>query len=525
MTLIDHKTERGNDVNKIKESVHPRRVVVAGPGTGKSFLFSELIKKKRAEGKTNFLAITFIGKLGDNLADDLCGLATTMTLHGFARDFVLKNYRKYLYYPRIKDIIGEDLEMRGIKEFEIGDKNYAERTIYYHVVGDDDVIYYAVQICKKHPDKIPSFDLILVDEYQDFNSIESEFVDLLSQNNEMVIVGDDDQALYEFKGSSPSFIREKYNPANTYFESHTLRFCSRCTEVIIKYFHNLVSSFNLNDEAKERIPKDYICYLPEKKNDSDLNSKIHLLKNWPIGKIAITIRYELEEIIKKQKIKDVLIIGEGRSCKQILKQISMQLENAGFKNIEHKDDSAVFNIKQNIVDAYKFINQDESSLLGWRILGNPAGNSEKEKHLQNAKTLDLIIKGTPSVLKKVKDSMIDNLELEIEEELIPDKEIRKNLLFQNLKKKNIHLSRPLSSLNITVCNILNSKGLGADIVFLVGFDQGKFPIKEIPQDSEIYQMLVAVTRAKKRIYLINTIGKEVSGFIDCIENQDLVIRE
>lgn len=38
-------------------------------------------------------------------------------------------------------------------------------------------------------------------------------------------------------------------------------------------------------------------------------------------------------------------------------------------------------------------------------------------------------------------------------------------------------------------------------------------------------MLVAVTRAKKRIYLINTINSKVSGFADCIELKDLSIEE
>ncbi|HOI97918.1 MAG TPA: 3'-5' exonuclease, partial [Candidatus Pacearchaeota archaeon] len=77
--------------------------------------------------------------------------------------------------------------------------------------------------------------------------------------------------------------------------------------------------------------------------------------------------------------------------------------------------------------------------------------------------------------------------------------------------------------DITVCNILNSKGLGADIVFLVGFDQGRFPLKKDPTENEIYQMLVAITRAKKRIYLINTIGRKISQFIDCLNKKDIDI--
>ncbi|MBF8302885.1 MAG: helicase II/ATP-dependent helicase PcrA, partial [Candidatus Dadabacteria bacterium] len=74
---------------KIIESDSDKKLIIAGPGTGKSYLFQEAIKKSRSEGKKNFLAITFIGKLGDFLADDLAGLAQTMTLHAFARKFVL----------------------------------------------------------------------------------------------------------------------------------------------------------------------------------------------------------------------------------------------------------------------------------------------------------------------------------------------------------------------------------------------------------------------------------------------------
>jgi len=525
MNIFNHKTERESDVDKIKNSTHPRKVVVAGPGTGKSFLFQELIKTKQLEGKNDFVAITFIGKLGDTLADDLCGLAETMTMHGFARKFIINNYKGWEYYPRIFNIIKEDLEKEGIKEFKIGDEEYKKKSIFYKAIGDVDVIYYAVQICKKDNNKIPKHDLILVDEFQDFNEIESEFVDLLSQKNEIVIVGDDDQALYGFKGSSPTFIRNKHDKENLDFESHTLRFCSRCTEVIIKCFHKIVEKFDLNDPKKNRIQKEYICYVPEKEKDSEANPKIHLIKNCPTGMIAYKVKNELEKIITNQKIKEVLILGEGRSCKTILCNIAKQLSNYGFKNVDYGKEEGFLTFNQDIVDAYKFIYKDNESLLGWRILGNPTDKAIINKHLENAKILNTIINGAPSKIKTIKDVDIDNLEKEIESIIITDKEVKKETLIQEIKSKNINLSRPLGNLNITVCNILNSKGLGADVVFLIGFDQEKFPAGSDPTTSEIYQMLVALTRAKKRVYLINTTDKVVSSFIKCLDVEDINIEE
>jgi hypothetical protein len=518
---IDHNAERANDVSKIKDSLHPRKVVVAGPGTGKSFLFSELIKKKQLEGKTNFLAITFIGKLGDALSDDLCGLAETMTMHGFARSFVLNHCKGWNYYPKMHELIKEDLLVEGIIDFQIGDANYKRKTLYYKAVGDDDVVHYAIEICKKDSKKIPLFDLILIDEYQDFNALESEFVDLLAQKNEIVIVGDDDQALYEFKGSSPAFIRSKHDSSNTTFESHTLRFCSRCTEVIIKYFHSLVAKFDLNNPAKQRIQKEYICYIPDKTTDSRLNPKIHLIKNCPPGMIPYKIKEQLEAIISGQKIKDVLVIGEGQSCVALLRQIALHLKNDGFKNVDYKGDGNILGIRQEIIDAYRFIIKEGDSLLGWRLLGDPIGTLAKKKHIANSKTIKAIYDGSPKQLQKIKDAAIDDLESEIEVVTIADKEVRNKVLFQQLKSSSAYLARPLSNLDITVCNILNSKGLGADIVFVVGFDQGRFPTKATVNDSEVYQMLVAITRAKKRIYLINTVGKPISEFANCIDPSDL----
>jgi len=550
MAKVDYKKERENDITTIKNSTHPRKVVVGGPGTGKSYLFSELIKNKLSKGKTNFLAITFIGKLRDVLADDLCGLAKTTTMHSFARSFILQQYEGWNYHPRMYELISEDLKAEGVETFKIGDENYIQKTKYYQAVGDDDVVHYAVRICKKYPNKIPVYDLILVDEYQDFSLIESEFVDLLAQKNNIVIVGDDDQSLYGFRGSSPFFIRKKYDLKNIHWESYTLRFCSRCTEIMIKYFHTLVERFNLNnpvesDPAKKRIKKEYICYAPDGERDSKIydsraNPQIHLIKNCPVGMIAYKIKNELEKLVENQKVKEILVIGEGQSCEALLKKIAQQLKNYGFKNVDYRgrDDGCVLRFRQAIIDAYKFIAKDESSLLGWRILGNIANQEEKEQHVRNAKTLIAIIDGTPSKLKKIKEEDIRILEATIEnwgdesdetateaERNKQNEEIRKGVLIQDLKRSNLHLSRPLCNLDIAVCNILNSKGLNADIVFIIGFDQGKFPSKVNATDSEIYQMLVATTRAKKRVYLINTIKSKVSGFVDCLNVADLNIEE
>src|ERR1700722_14949739 len=70
--------ERQKSVARILASKSPKRVVVAGPGTGKTHLF-----KKVLEGKRSALTLSFINALIDDLALDLYGASEVRTLHSY----------------------------------------------------------------------------------------------------------------------------------------------------------------------------------------------------------------------------------------------------------------------------------------------------------------------------------------------------------------------------------------------------------------------------------------------------------
>ncbi len=79
---VRQKAERQKCLDAILSSQAPRKVIVAGPGTGKTFTFRELLKQK-AEG-TN-LAMTFIRKLVDDLEGELADCAEVKTFHAYCK--------------------------------------------------------------------------------------------------------------------------------------------------------------------------------------------------------------------------------------------------------------------------------------------------------------------------------------------------------------------------------------------------------------------------------------------------------
>ncbi|MCD8502346.1 MAG: ATP-dependent helicase [Bacillaceae bacterium] len=60
------------------------------------------------------------------------------------------------------------------------------------------------ELLRKYQDR---FSYILVDEFQDINKVQYEIVKLLAEKtNNLCVVGDDDQSIYSFRGSDPSYI-------------------------------------------------------------------------------------------------------------------------------------------------------------------------------------------------------------------------------------------------------------------------------------------------------------------------------
>ena len=71
----------------------------------------------------------------------------------------------------------------------------------------DDLLLNTVELFSTHPDVLANYQnqlrYIMVDEYQDTNSIQFSFIKLLAQeSHNLCVVGDDDQSIYKFRGAN-----------------------------------------------------------------------------------------------------------------------------------------------------------------------------------------------------------------------------------------------------------------------------------------------------------------------------------
>ncbi|MEK9179727.1 MAG: hypothetical protein AAB893_04650, partial [Patescibacteria group bacterium] len=71
--------ERDNCTNLIIQSTAKNKIIVAGPGTGKTTTFRKLLEAKSGDK----LALTFINSLAFDLQKGLGELAESYTFHGY----------------------------------------------------------------------------------------------------------------------------------------------------------------------------------------------------------------------------------------------------------------------------------------------------------------------------------------------------------------------------------------------------------------------------------------------------------
>jgi superfamily I DNA/RNA helicase len=523
--MTSEEAELREAIERVVTSKSPKKLIVAGPGAGKTTLFKRLLKVAPGESN-NRLVLTFINSLKDDLETQLSEYAKVATLHGYCfgllhRKAKLRNglSSEFVCQPGLASLIRSDWThikdseaphfIRQMRELEESEDLpfYLARSNYYDAVDFDDCVFRVYQGLAARREKVDVYELVLIDEYQDFNALEDGFIELLSQNSPIVVAGDDDQALYsQLRQTSCDHIRSLYRGGD--FEVFELPFCMRCPKVVVDAVNDVITRAQKLKKLEGRILKPFKHFPPVKGEDSDKYPTIALIltsvqrdnANY-MGKFIASaidkIPSEEYEIAAKNGYPVALIIA----AKPYSPQIVDHLASHGYE-IEVKRDS------EDAIDrahGLAILRGNPKSNLGWRIILE----AEKKKFASQfiAKTSDM------------RSALVDLLPKEFREKILVEAKALK--IDEGEKESEPAAARP----PIKITSFEGAKGLSAQHVFITGLHNGEIPKDPANiQDLEICKFLVGLTRTRKRCYLIHTSRfaqqrKHPSVFISWIADQ------
>ena len=588
-------------------------LVLAGAGSGKTRVLTERIIKLIDDGVSpyNILAITFTNKAAkemrvrvQNKIGDVADSIFIGTFHSFGLRILRENYDAIGYSSNITILDTDDtksLIKRILKENSFDPADYDIKHIISRIssaknngisplefsklflnehdkviglvyekylkllkennsVDFDDLLLKPVEIFKKRKDILEKyqerFRYILVDEYQDTNSIQYELCKLLAKKyNNIFVVGDANQSIYSWRNAD---YRNILNFEKDYKNAHVvlLEENYRSTNTILKAANSVIKN---NNEG----------------------TKLNLWTSSGDGEKVEYIRVE-DEIKESSfvinKIKELVSEGYSYSDFAVLYRTNAQsrtVEEAFVRN----------NIPYNIIGSYYFYNRKEiKDLIAYlnliyntndsvsleRVINTPKrgigtktiDNIREKANMNNTSLFDAIDSGKELEFKKlilelIEDSKSMNLSDLIEDVLVKtglrreyelDKSIESDTKVENLNEfkslavnfedngiydlstflENIMLVSDKGQYaeddnNVNIMTLHSAKGLEFNIVFILGMEEGIFPhsrsfesVKELEEERRL--CYVGITRAKKKLYLLSarvrTLYGRTSGTIE-----------
>ncbi|MDP8267123.1 MAG: AAA family ATPase [Candidatus Tenebribacter davisii] len=520
--LENQKDKRDEYLRLIINSQSNKKIIVAGPGTGKTYTFKQLL---RASGNTNNLALTFIRKLVADMEESFGDIAEVKTFHAYCKKLLHIRNGRIVLAPYLTKVIEEDAALLGSQlsnfdnKFQTLDESsreiafYLGRGDYYEAVSFNDSVYRLYRYVKKGDFELPVFNQIVIDEFQDFNALEVAFIQELGKNSPILIVGDDDQAVYINRGSSPEHLRQKYKSGE--YEKFELPFCSRSPRVIVEATSSFIQYVHNRGKLRSRIDKKFIPYLEDKEYENKIYPKIIKATTSNILILSKYIESEINKIpdidIKEahqNKYPCVLIVGKTQFLNPLAKFLKDRYSNTRFSKSSPNDYS--------YIDAYKLLKARDGSNLGWRLLAQLEYSKKEMREIikRSLKGISMIELLTPEFLEKHQRVV----EILRSEKNTPQNETcLKTILGENADEvisyffldaediiQEIDETQPI----IMLSTFEGCKGLSAGHVFIVGLNENIVPkIRANGEisDIEYCKFIVALTRTRKKCHLLSNL--------------------
>lgn len=587
-------------------------LLLAGAGSGKTRVLTHRIAyliQEKGVNPYHILAITFTNKAAGEMrerVDDLVGYGAehiwVSTFHsacvrilrrhigeiGYDRNFtiydtddqkqVIRDVMKRLQidkkqYPernllnaisKAKDelITPSEYKMKAagkFREMQVA-KVYTEYQKQLHAnnaLDFDDLLFKTVELFQFHPDILEyyqnRFQYIMVDEYQDTNTVQFQFVSMLARKHRnLCVVGDDDQSIYKFRGANIYNIlnfekvfeeatviklEQNYrstqnilNAANEVIRNNQGRKAKRLWTENEKgdliAFHQYETEYEEAHEVLneiERLGQEGISYssmaiLYRTNAQSRIFEEKFLLKNIPykiVGGVNFYSRKEIKDILAYLKVVD-----NGQDDLAVKRIINVPKRGIGAATVSKIEDYA---IQHGISFLDACFEAESISTLG-RSMNKIQGFAQEiqkfRKQAEKGSLVELFHTITEETGYTISLQAEDSEEAKARLENID--ELLNKITTYELEAENPSLEELLEEIalvaevdsldesdnKVVLMTLHSAKGLEFPYVFLAGMEDGIFPsymtiISDDRDELEEERRLcyVGITRAKEKLYL------------------------
>ena len=424
-----------------------------------------------------------------------------------------------------------------------------------NAVDFDDLLILPLKLFNNNPGVLQKYQekykYVFIDEYQDTNEPQYILSKMISAKyKNITVVGDADQAIFTWRGANYKnilnfekdykdakvvLLEENYrstktilNAANNVIKNNKVRkeknLWTQNEEgskiTYYKAFDEKDESNYVVNEIKKLIekgvnPKD-ICVLYRANAQSRTVEEAFLTSNISyniVGSYAFYNRKEIKDLIAYLKL-----IYNNKDDVSLLRVINYPKRGIGNKAIEN------LAIKSNVLDKSLYEVIDSGKELDFKNMIEEI--KKEESHLTLTELIDMVLdkSGMKKSLEDEKsieaDIRLENLEefksiakaLEINEGIVSLEELLDKLALVSdvSEQKNDNEDK------VTLMTMHAVKGLEYDYVFVVGVEEGLFPhSNSLESNDELEEerrlCYVAITRAKKKLYLINARSRILYG--------------
>lgn len=424
-----------------------------------------------------------------------------------------------------------------------------------NAVDFDDLLILPLKLFNNNPGVLQKYQekykYVFIDEYQDTNEPQYILSKMISAKyKNITVVGDADQAIFTWRGANYKnilnfekdykdakvvLLEENYrstktilNAANNVIKNNKVRkeknLWTQNEEgskiTYYKAFDEKDESNYVVNEIKKLIekgvnPKD-ICVLYRANAQSRTVEEAFLTSNISyniVGSYAFYNRKEIKDLIAYLKL-----IYNNKDDVSLLRIINYPKRGIGNKAIEN------LAIKSNVLDKSLYEVIDSGKELDFKNMIEEI--KKEESHLTLTELIDMVLdkSGMKKSLEDEKsieaDIRLENLEefksiakaMEINEGIVSLEELLDKLALVSdvSEQKNDNEDK------VTLMTMHAVKGLEYDYVFIVGVEEGLFPhSNSLESNDELEEerrlCYVAITRAKKKLYLINARSRILYG--------------